>query len=85
MPPITIYTKATCPYCVAAKSLLRKKNAPFDEIGVDGDRAAQAAMAERAGGHWTVPQIFIGEQHVGGCDDIHALEAAGKLDALLAG
>ena len=85
MPPITIYTKATCPYCVAAKSLLRKKNAPFDEIGVDGDRAAQAAMAERAGGHWTVPQIFIGERHVGGCDDIHALEAAGKLDALLAG
>ena len=85
MPPITIYTKATCPYCVAAKSLLRTKNAPFEEIGVDGDRAAQATMAERAGGRWTVPQIFIGERHVGGCDDIHALEAAGKLDALLAG
>ena len=85
MPPIIIYTKAACPYCVAAKSLLRKKNAPFEEIGVDGDRAAQAAMAERAGGRWTVPQIFIGERHVGGCDDIHALEAAGKLDTLLAG
>ena len=84
MPPITIYTKAFCPYCHAAKDLLRKKNAPFEEIGVDGDRAAQAAMAARAGGRWTVPQIFIGERHVGGSDDIHALDAAGGLDPLLA-
>ena len=85
MPPITIYTKATCPYCHAAKALLRKKNAPFEEISVDGDRNAQAAMAVRANGRWTVPQIFIGERHVGGSDDIHALDAAGKLDPLLAG
>jgi glutaredoxin 3 len=84
MPPITIYTKASCPYCHAAKALLRKKNAPFEEISVDGDREAQAAMAVRAGGRWTVPQIFIGERHVGGSDDIHALDAAGGLDPLLA-
>ena len=84
MPPITIYTKASCPYCHAAKSLLRKKNAPFEEISVDGDRDAQAAMAAKAGGRWTVPQIFIGERHVGGSDDIHSLDAAGGLDPLLA-
>ncbi|MGA2792859.1 MAG: glutaredoxin 3 [Roseiarcus sp.] len=85
MPPIVVYTKSTCPYCDAAKALLRKKSAPFEEIRVDGDRSAQAAMAVKAGGRWTVPQIFIGERHVGGCDDIHALEAAGQLDPLLAG
>jgi glutaredoxin 3 len=85
MPPIVVYTKSTCPYCDAAKALLRKKNAPFEEVSVDGDRAAQASMAVKAGGRWTVPQIFIGERHVGGCDDIHALEAAGQLDPLLAG
>ena len=85
MPPIVVYTKSTCPYCDAAKALLRKKNAPFEEVRVDGDRVAQAAMAARAGGRWTVPQIFIGERHVGGCDDIHELEAAGQLDPLLAG
>jgi glutaredoxin 3 len=84
MPPITIYTKASCPYCHAAKALLRKKNAPFEEISVDGDREAQAAMAVKAGGSWTVPQIFIGDRHVGGSDDIHALDAAGGLDPLLA-
>ena len=84
-PAITIYTKSTCGYCHAAKELLRKKNASFDEISVDGDSAAQQKMSERAGGRWTVPQIFIGEQHVGGCDDLYALERAGKLDPLLAG
>jgi len=85
MQPILIYTKSMCPYCDAAKDLLRKKSAHFDEISVDGDRAAQAAMSVKAGGRWTVPQIFIGERHVGGSDDIHALDAAGKLDPLLAG
>jgi glutaredoxin 3 len=85
MPPIVIYTKSSCPYCHAAKALLRKKHAPFEEISVDGDRAAQAAMAVKAGGRWTVPQIFIGERHVGGCDDIHELDASGQLDPLLAG
>jgi len=83
VPPIVIYTKSTCPYCHAAKDLLRRKGAAFDEIGVDGDPKAQAAMAVKAGGRSTVPQIFIGATHVGGCDDLHALESAGKLDALL--
>jgi glutaredoxin 3 len=85
MQPVVIYTKSTCSYCHAAKALLRKKNAPFQEISVEGDRAAQEAMAVKANGRWTVPQIFIGDAHVGGCDDIHALDAAGKLDPLLAG
>ena len=83
MPPIVIYTKSTCPYCHAAKDLLRQKGAAFQEIGVDGDRAGQAAMAEKAGGRSTVPQIWIGEKHVGGCDDLYALEEAGRLDPLL--
>ena len=85
MPAITIYTKSTCGYCQAAKTLLRKKSAAFEEISVDGDDSAQRKMAERANGGWTVPQIFIGETHVGGCDDLYALESAGKLDPLLAG
>ena len=85
MQPVVIYTKFTCPYCHAAKDLLTQKGAAFEEISVDGDRAAQAAMAEKAGGRTTVPQIFIGETHVGGCDDIYALDSEGKLDALLAG
>ena len=85
MPPVVIYTKSTCPFCHAAKALLRSKAAPFEEVGVDGDRAAQAAMAAKANGRWTVPQIFIGDTHVGGCDDLHALEDAGELDVLLAG
>jgi glutaredoxin 3 len=84
MTAITIYTKDWCPYCDAAKELLRRKNAEFTEISVDGDSAAQNAMAVRAGGRRTVPQIFIGETHVGGCDDLHALDRDGKLDGLLA-
>ena len=84
MPPILIYTKSTCPYCHAAKDLLKKKGAPFEEIGVDGDRTGQKTMAEKAGGRSTVPQIFIGEKHVGGCDDLYDLEGAGELDKLLA-
>lgn len=82
-PTITIYTKSTCGYCHAAKDLLRKKNSAFEEIPVDGDPAAQRKMSERAGGRWTVPQIFIGDRHVGGCDDLYALERAGELDPLL--
>ena len=84
MPAVTIYTKLWCPYCDAAKALLQRKNVAFDEISVDGDSKAQNAMAERANGRRTVPQIFIGERHVGGCDDLHALETAGQLDSLLA-
>ena len=85
MQPVVIYTKFTCPYCHAAKDLLTQKGVAFEEIPVDGDRAAQMAMAEKAGGRSTVPQIFIGATHVGGCDDIYALESEGKLDAMLAG
>jgi glutaredoxin 3 len=84
MSSITIYTKSSCPYCHAAKDLLKKKGATVEEISVDGDRAAQMKMAARAGGRWTVPQIFIGEKHIGGCDDLYDLDADGKLDALLA-
>jgi glutaredoxin 3 len=84
LPPIVIYTKTSCPYCHAAKDLLRRKGALFEEISVDGDRAGQAAMAVKAGGQSTVPQIFIGPSHVGGCDDLYDLESAGRLDALLA-
>jgi glutaredoxin 3 len=85
MPPIVIYTKSWCPYCDAAKALLTARGAPFEEISVDGDRVAQMVMAARAAGRSTVPQIFIGETHVGGCDDLHDLEAAGELEGLLAG
>jgi glutaredoxin 3 len=84
LPPIVIYTKSTCPYCHAAKDLLRRKGAVFSEISVDGDRPAQAAMAQKAAGRSTVPQIFIGGAHVGGCDDLYALEEAGRLDPMLA-
>jgi glutaredoxin 3 len=82
--PVVIYTKSTCPYCHAAKALLRQKGVPFEEISVDADRVAQMAMAARAGGRSTVPQIFIGETHVGGCDDLYDLDAMGELDGLLA-
>ncbi len=85
MQPVVIYTKATCPYCIAAKDLLRRKGAAFEEIGVDGNRAGQSAMAAKANGRSTVPQIFIGGTHVGGCDDLYDLDSMGKLDALLAG
>jgi glutaredoxin 3 len=78
-----IYTKAYCPYCDAAKDLLRRKGAAFQEISVDGDRAGQAEMARKAGGRSTVPQIWIGDAHVGGCDDLYALDRAGRLDPLL--
>lgn len=84
MPPVTIYTKQTCPYCHAAKSLLRRKGVEFHEIDVGGRPAEQDAMARRAGGRRTVPQIFIGERPIGGCDDLHALEQRGELDPLLA-
>ncbi len=83
MPEILIYTKSTCPYCHAAKDLLVKKKVPFKEISVDGQSALQDAMAVKANGSRSVPQIFIGATHVGGCDDLHALDASGKLDALL--
>jgi glutaredoxin 3 len=84
MSTVLIYTKSTCPYCHAAKDLLKKKGAAYEEVSVDGDRGAQMKMAARAGGCSTVPQIFIGEKHIGGCDDLYDLDADGKLDQLLA-
>jgi glutaredoxin 3 len=84
MKPITIYTTKMCPYCFAAKRLLKEKGAEYSEIDVSFDREARSAMTERAGGSHTVPQIFIGDRHVGGCDDLYALDHNGNLDELLA-
>ena len=83
MPVIEIYTKTFCPYCWRAKMLLDAKGAEYREIGVDFGGEAKQVMVQRASGRTTVPQIFIGELHVGGCDDLIALERAGKLDQLL--
>lgn len=80
---VEIYTWRTCPFCIRAKDLLRNKSVEFAEYSIDGDEAARALMAKRANGRRSVPQIFINDQHIGGCDDIHALEAQGKLDPLL--
>lgn len=85
MADVTIYTTQTCPYCVRAKALLTKKGAAFREIDVSMDDALRQEMTERAGGRRTVPQIFINGRHVGGSDDLAALDQAGKLDALLSG
>ena len=84
MPLIEIYTTRYCPYCHAAKALLNSKGATFDEIDVSGNCELRAKMIARANGGYTVPQIFIGDVHVGGCDDLHALDDAGKLNSLLA-
>jgi glutaredoxin 3 len=85
MKTVEIYTTILCPYCTAARRLLQDRGIVFVEHDVTLDRAGRAAMAERAGGRRSVPQIFIGETHVGGCDDLHALDRAGGLDPLLAG
>ncbi len=84
MKPVEIYTTPFCPYCVAAKRLLQKKGVTYEETDVSRDPALRQAMMRRAGGRQTVPQIFIGGQHVGGCDDLHALDHQGRLDPLLA-
>jgi glutaredoxin 3 len=83
--PVEIYTTPYCPYCLAAKELLTRKGVSFTEINVMGDAARRIEMVERAHGGRTVPQIFIGKTHVGGCDDLYELEESGKLDPLLAG
>jgi glutaredoxin 3 len=85
MKTVEIYTTPTCPYCHAAKRLLTAKGVAFSEIDVSRDPSLRITMSERAGGRRTVPQIFIGGVSVGGSDDIHALDHAGKLDAMLAG
>ena len=84
MRPVEIYTTPSCPYCHAAKRLLDKKGVVYTEIDVSRDSGLREAMMQRAGGRRTVPQIFIGTVHVGGSDDLHALDHAGKLDQLLA-
>jgi glutaredoxin 3 len=85
MPTVEIYTTPTCGYCAAAKSLLSRKGVAYREIDVSRDPTLRGAMTDRAGGRRTVPQIFVGTIHVGGCDDLFALEQAGRLDPLLAG
>lgn len=82
--PIEIYTTPFCGYCHAAKRLLSQKGADFTEIDLAREPERRAEMMERSAGGRTVPQIFIGQTHVGGCDDLYALDAAGKLDPLLA-
>lgn len=81
---VEIYTWRTCPYCIRAKQLLKSKGVEFTEYSIDGDETARSQMAQRANGRRSVPQIFINDQHVGGCDDIHDLDWQGKLDPLLA-
>jgi glutaredoxin 3 len=81
---VTIYTKTWCPYCSAAKDLLKQKGVAFDEIEISGKAQAREQMIQRASGRSTVPQIFIGDRHVGGCDDLYALDRRGELDKLLA-
>ena len=83
MPSITIYTKSWCPYCSAAKKLLDEKGADFTEIDIEKKPEARAEMIQKAHGRSTVPQIFIGEKHVGGCDDLYALDDRGQLEPLL--
>jgi glutaredoxin 3 len=85
MQPVEIYTTQICPYCAMAKRLLQKKGVAYTEIDVGRDPSLREAMIQRANGRRTVPQIFIGDTHVGGCDDLHDLDHAGKLDPLLAG
>jgi glutaredoxin 3 len=84
MKPVRIYTTPICPYCVRAKSLLAKKGVAVEEVDVFMDDGARKEMLAKSGGARTVPQIFIGDTHVGGCDELYALERDGKLDPLLA-
>lgn len=84
MAAVTLYTRPMCPYCVRAVSLLKQKGVAFEEIDAGFDMAKKKEMIEKAGGARTFPQIFIGDTHIGGCDEMLALERAGKLDPMLA-
>lgn len=84
MKPVTIYTTMMCPYCSRAKKLLEEKGAEYNEIRAGLNTDLKAEMIQRSGGARTFPQIFIGDTHVGGCDELHALERDGKLDPMLA-
>lgn len=81
---VEIYTWQTCPFCIRAKLLLWWKGASFTEYKIDGDEAARTKMAERSNGKRSVPQIFINQQHIGGCDDLYQLDQEQRLDSLLA-
>jgi glutaredoxin 3 len=83
VPEVVVYTTMFCPYCWRAKRLLEAKGVTFTEIDVGGDAGLREEMVQRAGGRSTVPQIFIGERHVGGSDDLVALENTGELDSIL--
>jgi glutaredoxin 3 len=83
MNPVKLYTKATCPYCVRAKQLLDSKGVNYEEISIEGNAAKRSEMITAANGRSTVPQIFIAGRHVGGCDDLYALDDAGQLDGML--
>lgn len=83
MSKIEIYTWSTCPFCMRAKGLLNKKGVEYTEYCIDGDDQARQKMADRANGRTSLPQIFINDQHIGGCDDIYELEFQGELDPLL--
>lgn len=80
---VEIYTWSTCPFCIRAKALLNKKGVQFTEYCIDGDEEARAKMAKRANGRRSLPQIFINDQGIGGCDELYSLNAQGKLDPLL--
>ena len=80
---VEIYTWSTCPFCLRAKSLLNNKGVNFTEYSIDGNEDARAKMAQRANGRRSLPQIFINDHHIGGCDDIYVLERQGKLDEML--
>lgn len=83
MPEVTIYTTKVCPYCVRAKMLLEKKKAKYKEVDVSSDQEVRENMTKKSGGRTSVPQIFIGEKHVGGSDELYALDKKGELDKLL--
>jgi glutaredoxin 3 len=85
MANIIVYSGPNCPYCVRAKELLKRKGAAFEDVNVKADQARFEEMLAKSNGKRTIPQIFINGVHVGGSDDLHALDAAGKLDAMLAG
>ena len=80
---VEIYTWSTCPFCIRAKALLKHKNIDFVEYCIDGENEAREAMAQRANGRRSLPQIFIDDQHIGGCDDLYALEHTGELQPML--
>ena len=80
---VEIYTWSTCPFCLRALALLKQKGVDFQEYCIDGDQAARAAMTDRANGGRSLPQIFIDDQPIGGCDDLYALDRAGELEVLL--